>query len=365
MTEAMTRPAAPSDQPSDERSRQTPGTVGAELLHEHREHQQKRRREHGGNRRARQAAGRKPLTRARDGEPPGGNDQAQKEDQQHDAQPAVDRGAAGRREQAHQRGDPRVLTVPQRGNPADAHQPDQQQAGDLLGPGDRLAHDVTADDLQPDDGRLRDHEDRDRPVQQPIREGRGRRRMGIDSGMGIGRRMCGRHPRINSSHEPTPSARPSSSHSRSATGRKARPSISRMVIPLAASCAVADASSCAPIARWWCAASRAARSSGCTDVGRKPRQAGGRRPEAEHAGDVTGAGHVARDLVEPLVQRGARVVLVAVDDPRLHRRVDFAEGHRRRARAHQLDRLDVDRRLDRADLEAGQLAGFGDVERRA
>ncbi len=69
------------------------------------------------------------------------------------------------------------------------------------------------------------------------------------------------------------------------------------------------------------------------------------------------------DLVEPLLQRGARVVLVAVDDAGLQRRVDLAEGHRRRARAHQLDRLDVDRRLDGADLQAGELRRIGDVAR--
>ena len=70
-----------------------------------------------------------------------------------------------------------------------------------------------------------------------------------------------------------------------------------------------------------------------------------------------------RDLVEALLQRRARVVLVAVDDAGLQRRVDLAEGHRRRARAHQLHRLDVDRRLNRPDLEAGELAGLGDVAR--
>ena len=63
-----------------------------------------------------------------------------------------------------------------------------------------------------------------------------------------------------------------------------------------------------------------------------------------------------RDLVEALLQRRARVVLVAVDDAGLQRRVDLAERHRRRAGAHQLDRLHVDRRLDRADLQAGAAA---------
>ena len=98
-------------------------------------------------------------------------------------------------------------------------------------------------------------------------------------------------------------------------------------------------------------------------AGRQARQRGRRGPQPEHAGDVPRARHEARDLVEALLQRRARVVLVAVDHARLERRIDFAEGHRRGAGAHQLDGLDVDRRLDRPDLEPGELAGFGDVAR--
>ena len=134
-------------------------------------------------------------------------------------------------------------------------------------------------------------------------------------------------------------------------------------MPFFASCAVAFVSSCAPIARWRFAASSAAPSSVARMSGRKPGQRCGRRPEPEHAGDVPRARHEARDLEEPLLQRRARVVLVAVDHAGLQRRVDLAEGHRRGAGAHQLDRLDVDRRLNGADLEPGELARLGDVAR--
>jgi hypothetical protein len=67
------------------------------------------------------------------------------------------------------------------------------------------------------------------------------------------------------------------------------------------------------------------------------------------------------DLEEALRKRRARIVLVTVDHTRLQRRVDLAECHRRRARAHQLYRLDVDRRLDRANLQPGQLPRLDDV----
>src|SRR4051795_8599718 len=73
--------------------------------------------------------------------------------------------------------------------------------------------------------------------------------------------------------------------------------------------------------------------------------------------------HVVRDLVEPLLDGRARVMLVSVDDSRLQRRVHLAEGHRGRTGSHQLDRLHINRRLDRSNLQACQLARFGDIAR--
>ena len=98
-------------------------------------------------------------------------------------------------------------------------------------------------------------------------------------------------------------------------------------------------------------------------LGRKPRQPHRGSEQAEDARNVAGARHVVRDLEETLLQRRARVVLVAVDDTGLERRVHLAEGHRGGARTHQLHRLDVDRRLDRPDLEPGELARLADVAR--
>ncbi len=98
-------------------------------------------------------------------------------------------------------------------------------------------------------------------------------------------------------------------------------------------------------------------------IGRKPRLRHGRRRQTEHAGDVARARHEARDFVEVLLQRRAGIMLVAVDHAGLQGRVYLAERHRRRARAHQLNGLGVDRRLDRTDLEAGELAGLRDVAR--
>ena len=97
-----------------------------------------------------------------------------KKAEQHEPQPAIDRPGAGIGQQAHERGDARVLPVPQRGDAADAHQPGQQQPRDLLGPGNRPVQDVAADDLQADDGGLRDDEDRDRPLERddPVATGR-------------------------------------------------------------------------------------------------------------------------------------------------------------------------------------------------
>src|SRR4051794_23603247 len=56
-------------------------------------------------------------------------------------------------------------------------------------------------------------------------------------------------------------------------------------------------------------------------------------------------------------------MLVSVDDSRLQRRVHLAEGHRGRTGSHQLDRLHINRRLDRSNLQACQLAWFGDIAR--
>ena len=149
-----------------------------------------------------------------------------------------------------------------------------------------------------------------------------------------------------------------------AAGTRA-PSMSRIVMPRAASSAVAAAIFRRAPSR---AVSAAASMRGPLERARGRRRGSRasplrRREEPEHAGDVARARHVARDLEEALLQRRAGVVLVAVDDAGLQRGVDLAERHRRRARAHQLDRLDVDRRLDRPDLEAGELARLGDVAR--
>ena len=172
---------------------------------------------------------------------------------------------------------------------------------------------------------------------------------------------CAPKARGPSAHAPPAATRrrraraPAACHRASAGARNAPRSISRIVMPASASFAVAVRSSSAPIARWRLAASRAAASSlGRSSAGMRARPTAG-GVEAQDAGDVARARHEARDLEEALLQGRARVVLVAVDDAGLERRVDLAEGHRRRARPHQLDGLHVDRRLDRAQLQAAEL----------
>ena len=106
------------------------------------------------------------------------------------------RFAMGRRQVPDERGDARMAGVAHRRYAAGAHQPDQQQARDLIGPGKRLAEHLAAKDLKAHHGRLRDDEERDRPIERAIR----------------------RHARIAASQGSTPSARASAAQSRSAAG---------------------------------------------------------------------------------------------------------------------------------------------------
>ena len=223
--------------------------------------------------------------------------------------------------------------------------------------GMRWRNSVTADDLQPDDDGLADDEQRRRPVKRALRgsvrrlEDEGlrpawastvpRSRLTRESAAARGRRRA---------------SAPRCSHSR--CGRLPE----RGDVDLANGHAALAELGCrarvlrgADIALLASAASRAARSSSARTSAGSRCSAAGRRPQPEHAGDVPGARHVARDFEEALRQRRARVVLVAVDDAGLQRRVDLAERHRRRARSHQLHRLHVDRRLNGAQLQAGEL----------
>ena len=234
------------------------------------------------------------------------------------------------------------MAVPEGQDTADAHQPHEQQPGDFFGPGNWPMQEVSADDLQTDDGGLRGHEERNRRLERAI----GARRR---------RPSCGRHARIASSHEATPSRCASASQSRSALRWKPVASISRIVIPRVAQLGLRSR----VLLRSHGALMPRGIDRGPFDrpaqFGRQPCEPRGRRPQAEHAGDVTGACHMVRDFIEALLQGRARVVLVAVDDARLQRGVDLTERHRRRARAHELDGLHVDRRLNRPDLEPGEV----------
>ena len=62
-----------------------------------------------------------------------------------------------------------MLHLTQCGDAPNAHQPHQQQAGNLLGPWDRPVQSVAADHLQAHDGGLGGDEDSDRPLENDIR----------------------------------------------------------------------------------------------------------------------------------------------------------------------------------------------------
>ena len=66
-----------------------------------------------------------------------GTTRHRKKREQHELQAAVDGRLPRGRQQAHERGDARMLGVLQRADAADAHQPDEQQPRDLLGPRQR------------------------------------------------------------------------------------------------------------------------------------------------------------------------------------------------------------------------------------
>ena len=127
-TEASARPAAPSDQRQRARSRQTASPSRTSLLHEHaRPSAASDDRQH--DRRSSRPRGRWPASRS-----PAlaivsrqaGTTSHSEEREQHEPQPAIDRpaGAAALNE-PDERGDARMLTVPERGDAAGAHQPDR------------------------------------------------------------------------------------------------------------------------------------------------------------------------------------------------------------------------------------------------
>ena len=154
--------------------------VAVELLHDHDRHQHERDRQDRGDPGARDAARRQALASARDGEVVRRNDQEQtKKASSTSRRPrstAWRRGSESRRTSAVTRG---CCPCRSAAMPPTHISHAEQQAGDLLGPGNRLVQDVAADDLQADDRGLRDHEDRDRPLERAVR---GRLRRAGDSG---------------------------------------------------------------------------------------------------------------------------------------------------------------------------------------
>ena len=347
-TDAIATPAAPSDQASDVRSRHGAEPSCAQLLRRaRRDISDERHRQDGGDPGARQAARRQPLAGAGDASaarpaPTRHSEEAE----QHEPQPAIDgRAPVRRRAGARARSRAGAARAAARAMPPTHISQTSSSRAISSVQGMRLAQDVTADDLQPDDRGLRDDE---RAMAQ-CRRASAATRSGAGPPCGASRadrleprrRRRARAPRVCQSR---------SAAGRRSAARRCRGSSCRCCRELPRS---PRASSCGPIARWRRAASSAAASS--CGRGRRPAAAPAPRVEAtepEHAGDVARARHEARDLEEALLQRRAGVVLVAVDDAGLQRRVDLAERHRRRARAHQLDGLDVDRRLDRPDLQA-------------
>ena len=132
-----------------------------------------------------------------------------------------------------------MLRLSQRRDPADAHQPAEEQPRDLLGPGDRRVQDVAPEYLQADDAGLRGDQPADRRFESAID-----RRSDDRGAVAVG------HASTASSQGTASSARASRCHNASAAGRQMCPSISRMVIPAARSPAVAAASSIGPRSRW-------------------------------------------------------------------------------------------------------------------
>jgi hypothetical protein len=85
---------------------------------------------------------------------------------------------------------------------------------------------MAGDDLKPHHDGLGDDQDGDGPMQRTIQRAARRGGMGNDAGVRLEIGAVERHARMASSHEPTPRARPSVSHNRSAARRKTLPSIS-------------------------------------------------------------------------------------------------------------------------------------------
>ena len=145
--------------------------LGPELLDEHGHHQDECDRQDRGNRRPRQPARRQPLCGAGYRQAPCGHDEPEKEAdrarREDRVRPPVAWAPGDSRTSAVTRG---CWFVAERGDAADAHQPAQEEPGDLLGPGKRLPKDVTSHDLQADDRGLGDDEDGRGPLERAIRE---------------------------------------------------------------------------------------------------------------------------------------------------------------------------------------------------
>jgi hypothetical protein len=138
-------------------------------VEKHERHEDQRNRQPGGNRRARPAACGQSLARALDGKTPGRRNEQKEEQQLDEPHAAIDRLPPKLRERIEQHAHARMLSVAQRPDAADTHQPSEQDASELFGPRNRLAQDVPAHHLEADNDRLGDHEDGDGCLKRAVR----------------------------------------------------------------------------------------------------------------------------------------------------------------------------------------------------